>query len=59
MRGHSIPRDRLVLGLVAGALWMVLLWGWLTGYRLLDRALGKVMRVSAFTVPSSKISSRS
>jgi hypothetical protein len=48
-----------VLGLVAGALWMLLLWGWLTGYRLLDHALGKVMRVSAFTVPSSRISSRS
>jgi hypothetical protein len=52
MLGPSMPSTRLVRGLAASVLWMVLLWGWLTGYSLLGRTMGKVVRASAFTMPS-------
>jgi hypothetical protein len=48
----SLPRTGAVQGLVAGALWMVLLWGWLTSYGLLGRTVSQVVRASAFTMPS-------
>jgi len=48
----SIPRTGVVRGLVAGALWMVLLWGWLTSYGLLGPTISKIVRASAFTMPS-------
>ena len=48
----SIARTGVVRGLAAGALWMVLLWGWLTGYGMFGRTVGKVVRASAFTLPS-------
>jgi hypothetical protein len=48
----AIPRPGVVRGLAAGALWVVLLWGWLTGYGLLGRTVSNVVRASAFTMPS-------
>ena len=46
MLGHAALGTRLVRGLTAGVLGMVLLWGWMTGYQLLCRQLGKFFRVS-------------
>jgi hypothetical protein len=40
-----------VRGLAAGALWVVVLWGWLTGYGLLGRTVSNVARALAFTMP--------
>ena len=34
MLGHAALGTRLMRGLTAGVLGMVLLWGWMTGYRL-------------------------
>ena len=47
-----IARPGVARGLAAGALWMVLLWGWLTGYALLGRTVSNVVRASAFALPS-------
>ena len=49
MLGHSALGTRLMRGLTAGVLGMALLWGWMTGYRLLCRQLGKFSRVSVPT----------
>jgi len=49
MLGHAALGTRLRRGLTAGVLGMVLLWGWLTGYRLLCCQLGKAFRVSIST----------
>jgi hypothetical protein len=46
MLGHAALGARLMRGLTAGVLGMVLLWGWMAGYRLLCRQLGKVFWVS-------------
>jgi hypothetical protein len=48
----SLPRTGVLQGLAAGALWLVLLWGWLTSYGLLGRTVNQVVRASAFTMPS-------
>ena len=47
-----IPSTGVVRGLAAGALWMVLLWGWLTGYGLLGRTMNMIVRASAFALLS-------
>jgi len=49
---HSALGTRLMRGLTAGVLGMVLLWGWLTGYRLLGRTVSNVVRASAIALPS-------
>jgi hypothetical protein len=49
MLGHAALGTRLMRGLTAGVLGMVLLWGWMIGYRLLCRQLGKFSRVSIAT----------
>jgi hypothetical protein len=52
MRQPAIARTGVWRGLAAGALWVGLLWGWLTGYGLLGRTVGNVVRASAFSMPS-------
>ena len=52
MLRSAIPRTDVVRRLAAGAVWMVLLWGWLTGYGLLGRTVSNVVRASAFAMPS-------
>jgi hypothetical protein len=48
----AMLRTEVWWGLAAGALWVGLLWGWLTGYGLLGRTVSNVVRASAFTMPS-------
>ena len=52
MRRPAIRSTEGWWGLAAGALWVGLLWGWLTGYELLGRTVSNVVRASAFTLPS-------
>jgi hypothetical protein len=44
-------RSKVWRGLAAGAVWVGLLWGWLTGYELFGRTVGHVVRASAFALP--------
>ena len=46
----SIPRPRVWRGLAVGTLWMVVLWGWMTGYWLSGHVVSKVARVTTFTI---------
>ena len=48
----TMPQPRLVRGLAAGTLWMVVLWGWMTGYWLFGHVVSKVARVTTFTISS-------
>jgi len=52
--GQAALGTRLMRGLAAGALWMGLLWGWLTGYKLLGRRVSNVVRASAFNLLSGE-----
>ena len=48
----SIARPGVWRRLAAGTLWMVVLWGWMTGYGLFGHAVSKVARVTTFTTSS-------
>ena len=48
----SIPRPGVWRGLAAGTVWIVVLWGWMTGYWLFGHVVSKVARVTTFTLAS-------